>query len=305
MSYPQDFCVICAKSEELQQVMEIFDQQFERKRGRFKSDQLYVVPTKSGTSAANVPGEYTILATTCVGMGHMNAAIRTAQVINNNQPGILLFVGTAATLKPSEIQIGDVVIPRKAINRFYEKVSEKGQDDYEQRIALVDFKETFFENSNALISDIATINCSPEALSTVASIPFTQVALEHGQLGKVKIANEEFQLRQPKIFDDVDIFSCGMVVDSVSYRTFLTSMVHASMRKVGIIDMESYGFFNAIEAGRDGGVGSNCAGIMIRGISDYAGRKQQTETLPDDWKKKAVRNAAIVASSLISRVASV
>ena len=46
-------------------------------------------------------------------------------------------------------------------------------------------------------------------------------------------------------------------------------------------------------------MGSDTEGVMIRGVSDYAGRKQQTETKPDDWKSVCVANAAIVAAQII------
>jgi hypothetical protein len=69
--------------------------------------------------------------------------------------------------------------------------------------------------------------------------------------------------------------------------------------------MESFGFFRAIEASRDMEVKFNCSGLMIRGISDYAGRKYDTESRPDGWKDKAVRNAAIVTGALMKKLATI
>jgi nucleoside phosphorylase len=295
MSY--DFCVICAKPDELGDVIAVFDGKFNKGRGPSVAQQGYVVRAATGSRKC------TISVTTTVGMGHLNAAVRTAQVVHSHQPGILFFIGTAATLKPGEIQVGDVVIPRKAVNRIYEKISEQGQSDYERRVRLTDFREMIFENRNALISDIATVNSSPDAMTIAAQISADDIELEQGELGTVTVGEQQYTLRLPRIFNDVDIFSCGMVVDSVSYREFLTRMADENMRKVGIIDMESYGFFNAIEAIRDVGVSTSTQGIMIRGISDYAGRKEQTERLPANWKQKAVRNAAIVAGWLIQKIA--
>jgi nucleoside phosphorylase len=90
-----------------------------------------------------------------------------------------------------------------------------------------------------------------------------------------------------------------MVVDSVSYREFLTGRGLGHARKAEVIDMESFGFFKVLEALSKTGVGHSTQGIMIRGISDYAGRKQQSEQLPAGWKESAVRNAAHAAADLI------
>lgn len=117
------------------------------------------------------------------------------------------------------------------------------------------------------------------------------------------MGGQSIALRQPKVLDDLDIFSCGMVVDSVSYRTFLTDLADQTMRKAAIIDMESYGFFGAISATKATGVGTVCEGIMVRGVSDYAGRKQQTEQIPGNWKALAVKNAATVAAELVKQIA--
>lgn len=290
-----EFAIICAKPEELRQVIAVFDEKkFKRMRGRRLLDQVYEIPSSEGPMS--------LLVTTCNAMGHMPAAVRTAQVITVNQPSVIIFLGTAASLRPEKIQIGDVVIPRKAVSRVYEKVSEKGQDDYERRVAMNGFRETFFDE-NALISDISTEDCTVEALTAMAGVEISRIKLEAGSNAQVTIGEQQYSLRKPTVFDDVDIFSCGMIVDSVSYRTFLTRLADESMRKVGIIDMESHGFFSAIRALKNSPAGAVADGIMIRGISDYAGRKQQTEALPNDWKVKSLRNAALVAQRVVERIA--
>jgi nucleoside phosphorylase len=301
MSSQHDYCVLCAKEGELTEVIKVFNDHFEARRGDYSADRVYAVPTRTGTGAAGEPGMQTIFATTCVGMGHTAAAVRTAQVIKIHQPGVIIFLGTAAALRPHEIQLGDVVIPKKAILRVYDKVSEKCPKEVAQ-LAAEGFREMFFGN-NALHSDIDTASCSPEALAAMATIPVSEINLEQGTQASIVLGGETIQLRAPKIVKDVDIFSCGMVVDSISYRTFLTTMADSSMRKVGIIDMESYGFFHAL-AGSMNGAGVFSTGLMIRGISDYAGRKKDTEKLPTDWRSASVRNAARVAQKLISVLAS-
>jgi hypothetical protein len=68
-----EFCLLTAKPEELRSVIEILDSRFERTRGRRITDQVYKIPPESSGM--------TLFITTCVGMGHMNAAVRAAQII--------------------------------------------------------------------------------------------------------------------------------------------------------------------------------------------------------------------------------
>ena len=285
-----EFCIICAKPGELTQLISVFDAKFKRIRGNNLSDRVY-----------KVGSDMKVRVTTCSSMGNTSAAIRTAQMITTSQPAIMIFLGTAASLKPDEVQIGDVVIPRKAVSRIYEKISEHGQRDYNDRADHGNFREFFFEK-NALISELSTIECSEAALTAVAGLNDASVHLEEGQSGSIKLAEREISLRKPKIHDDIEIFSCGMVIDSITYREFITKSMDQNLRKVAIVDMESYGFFKSIDATSKSGVGTGCSGVMIRGISDYAGRKSQTEARPEGWKEKSVRNAAIVAAALIEQL---
>lgn len=294
-----EFAIICAKSEELRQVIDVFDERkLSKVRGRHRADQVYEVPSKDGAVLR-------VVVTTCNAMGHMTAAIRTAQIVMAHQPQIVMFLGTAASLVPEEIQVGDVVVPKMAINRFYDKISELGQKDYEKRTARGSFKERFF-GDNALIAEMAMANCSETALGAMASIKPKDIKFEVGSEGEITIDSVSHKLRTPKLVEDVDILSCGMLVDSVSYRNFLKQAAeeHYS-RKVGIIDMESHGFFTALDALKRQPPGTLAEGLMIRGISDYAGRKQQLETVPSDWKNLSVRNAASVAYTLMMKLAEV
>jgi thioredoxin reductase len=58
-------------------------------------------------------------------------------------------------------------------------------------------------------------------------------------------------------------------------------------------------------------VGAGPAGLAAavyaasEGLSNYAGRKRDTESRPDGWKDKAVRNAAIVTGALMKKLATI
>jgi nucleoside phosphorylase len=297
--YPYNFGVICATKEELDSVVAIFNGKFTRGRGRHHLDIVFSVPRDSTQKLS-------IYVTTCVNMGNMDAAIRTAEVIISHQPFALFFIGTAASMDPEKVKIGDVVIPQKAVMRIYEKISEEGQTDYKRKSAKEGFEEYFFRN-NALIAETRIVNCSPDALSAFAGIPIKNLSLQEvPPLQEVpQSGSEPKDRRKPTIHQDVHIFNCGMVVDSVSYCNFIRSLVDDNMRKVGAIDMESVGFYSAVEAARKTGVGNFTVGLMIRGISDYATGKEQLEKLRVDYKSICVRNAAVVAAELISGLAPV
>lgn len=293
-----DVCVICAKSEEARSIISVFK----------KMPNFAPIQANGGSRSENgfTVDALTVKVTTCSDMGHMSAAVRVAQVIAESRPEIIIFVGTAASLKPHEIQLGDVVIPKKAVIRRYDKISEKGQRDYDERKQDTGFREFFFDET-ALISEVSTINYSVEAGDLIASLDIGTIALENNIGEKVQIAEQELEMRAAKVHDDVDIFSCGMVIDSVAYRQFITSNAQSNLRKVAIVDMESHGFFTAIQSiptSSFGGMSSgHCSGIMIRGVSDYAGRKTQTEARPSGWKERAVRNAATVTAALLTVIA--
>jgi nucleoside phosphorylase len=287
-----EFGIICAKSKELRDLISVLDHYFEKVRSDTLTSRIYRV----------VPTELRVQVTTCNAMGHLSAAIRTSQILATVQPSILIFLGTAASLKASDVQVGGVVIPRKAISRSYEKITEAGQPDYDLRKKTTSFEEYFFRET-ALISDLSTTECAAEALTAIASLQTAKIILERGETGCIELRGEKVELRMPRIHDDIDIFSCGMVIDSVAYREFLSDSANVHLRKTTVVDMESYGFFKAIEAARFL-TRTACSGIMVRGISDYAGRKYQTEALPQDWKRKSVRNAAIVAVALLQQLAS-
>lgn len=285
-----DLAVLCAKSEELAQLQTVFREEFTRKSGERVVDQIYKFDTPSG------PKE--LIAMTCGEMGHTAAAIQTARLIVQHQPKVIFFVGTAASLSPTEVQLGDVLVPRKAVHRMYDKISEKGQKDFESRMNGEGPKEVFLED-NILCADTVVSQVSPDMLGALSGVQLDPKELKRGETTEIRLEDQTIELRDPKILQDEDVFSCGMVVDSLSYRKFINGIADSNYRKLKIIDMESHGFYSAIDHAKKSGVGSDTEGLMIRGVSDYAGRKQQTEDKPGDWKSVCVANAAIVTAQII------
>lgn len=246
-------------------------------------------------------GKKRIILKTCGSMGHTSAAISTASIISDHAPICVFFVGTAASVNPAKIQLGDVVIPRKTIYRMYEKVSQAGQDDYDVRARRGKTAECFLGDS-MLIGDAKTVELSPDMQTVLATVDLVGTRLLSGTLGSMSVGGVQTHLRDSKIHLDEDVITCGMVVDSLSYRDFLNDIAFEVARKAAIIDMESFGFYFAIDSAKKSPLGSSTDGVMIRGISDYAGRKQQIEAKPEDWKQVSVQNAATIVAKIISSV---
>lgn len=287
-----DIAILCAKSEELMCVQKVLRDQFIKiVDNENPIDQLFDVP--------GAERNIRLLVRTCGSMGHLSAAIHTSRLISQFQPKIIFFVGTAASLDPNQLQLADVIIPRKAVHRVYDKISEKGQKDYERRCVDDKFEERFY-GANILCVQTDTREVSAEIQGLLTGVNYDQISLERGKADQIELNGENYPFRTPKIHYDEDIFSYGMVVDSISYREFIQRHADLSNRKISAIDMESYGFYTAIDLAKTSGLGTDCEGIMIRGISDYAGRKQQNEGRPDDWKQKSVVNAALVTAKIIA-----
>ena len=290
-----EYAILCAKQEELAAVVGVMRniKEFELKTGDRPFEVIFEAKTDRGTKR--------IILKTCGSMGHTSAAISTASIIADHSPVCIFFVGTAASVNPSKIQLGDVVIPRKTIYRMYEKISQKGQSDYETRVERGKTQEYFLGDS-MLIGDAKTVELSRDMQAVLATVDLADTNLLSGTLGSIFVGGSETNLRLSKVHLDEDVITCGMVVDSLSYRDFLNDIALDVARKAAVIDMESYGFYFAIASAKMTPLGSSTDGVMIRGISDYAGRKQQTEVRPEDWKKVSVENAAIIVARIISSV---
>lgn len=283
-----DYGVICAKTQELAVLRGVLDSEFPIRAYNSKPD----LPAWVVKSRPDAPPR-TLFATCCGSMGHVHAASRTAQMVTRYGPSLMLFVGTAASLDPREIRLGDVVIPQTAFYRIYDKIVQKDSGSFAQA-GTKDFVEHFF-NDTALLADLQTESLSDGSLIALSgycpSVQLKDDTLDSYWMGQLK------QPRPPVVETDTDIVTCGMVVDSENYKEFLRSKVG---RKARTIDMESFGFFKAIKQLHDSGAGENTDGIMIRGISDYGGRKEETE-ISANWKTVSMINAAMVACDLIKQ----
>jgi nucleoside phosphorylase len=282
--------VLTAKAEELRDVKVIFDAAFKRldRGGDAEKQTVYLIPGRPRSP------ERRLLATTCDAMGSLHAAVRTAQLVGRYTPSLMLFVGTAASLRPGKVRLGDVIVPETAWMRIYDKIVEAPQQAYQDAVARQNFRERFF-NDHVLLATSFSEDLSQAARDYVSDVDFSAVEATLDDADLPAPWASELK-RKPRVIDDTGIANCGMVVNSETYRDFL---LETADRKIDAIDMESYGFFKALrDLNR-----TATAGLMIRGISDYAGRKEGVELGPTKWKQIANKNAARVALAMVRGIA--
>lgn len=291
------YCIITATPDEMSDILPIIREEFPDKPEKSRPGIFVkIINTDAGSHSI------TLLLTQTTGMGNIHAAIKTAQVISEYQPSLILFVGTAASMRPEKLHVGDVVIPRAAHLHIYDKIVEEGQDEYRICEGDANFEE-FFLGKNALLHSTSAQNLDELCAPLIACIDGS-ASLETGRSDETAVAAPQTS-RIPKIERDSEIITCGMVVNSKKFKDLIFDRAG---RKAYAIDMESFGFFQAIAdlKGRPTNEDANpVIGIMVRGISDYAADKELTENQPAGWKRIATRNAGRIACQLIKLHASI
>ena len=292
------YCLITATDAELRGLTKVLDEYFpDRPRKPINNYATWIV-------GRHEEGPTTLIATRLQDMGGLHAAIRTAQIITNLNPSLVLFVGTAASMSPRKARLGDVVIPHHCYAYFYRKVVDERQPDYKEKKADPNFNEFLFEdNSSALLYTPFKNNFDADSAVFTTLIP-DDIELEDHSDPAVwpEWLKEIHPERPPKIDYEFGIATCGMLVNSEKFRGVLESKAGY---KAPIIDMESFGFFEAVEAlkkSKNSREARPLHGIMIRGVSDYAVNKDDTEGVGGEWKRIAIANASRVACELIRAI---
>jgi nucleoside phosphorylase len=230
------------------------------------------------------------------GMGNIESAARTAQLIEHYRPVLVLFVGIAGSLDPERARIGDVFLPQTVKTRFYNKIKDLTKESF-KKLTADERRETFMNRCCKLDFDFQEERITAAARKLIAQIP-----VEHftNSMGNEDLPTEwkERKLylgRRAGLQMEETSFSWEKVISSNSYVKFLRTQVG---RAPTCVDMESYGFLKAVNAlyERPGAIG-----LIVRGISDYA-QDKITSDGETKWRDLAKRNAAKVARMLIQEV---
>jgi nucleoside phosphorylase len=277
--------VMCAKPDELEIVQGLFSPHFAPIKNRGSEFTEYLLPASgSGT-------EEKLILCNCADMGNTFAAAATGYFIGTRQPNLMLFLGTAGSLRPNKCKPGDVVIPSACDTRYYDRICEKDSNDFRELTSRADFREYFFGSGDGGYLN-ALNHRSAQAELTLAAGKYRTTYLSNRR-AKVTKKLQQFPTGDTpaQIHSDARIFSWDMIIDSAAYRDFLVPLLD---RKVCAVDMESFGFLKTIDTFAKRQTDKTTNGLVIRGISDNS-----TAKASEFDQKTAMTNAAIVAVDLI------
>lgn len=178
-----------------------------------------------------------VVAFSCFGMGRVQAANATKDVINDFNPDVVLLVGITAGLLPEKQIVGDIVVPDQIIDYELQKITSDGPEEryqtYRPDALLLNRVKNFDDTS--WLSNLAF---DPKNLSLS---------------------------RQPKLYTSCDVL-CGDKVDDYGS---IASQHLEQWPKAQAFEMESAGVASAIyQTVRQRRM------IMIKGISDFVNGHQ-------------------------------
>lgn len=282
------FCITTAKSDELTHFIPVFQSYFGG--GRPLHGGTLFRYLKPGSKPRDTT---TIFLTTCGGMGNILSASRSAEIATAFAPTYFIFSGTAGSLSPDTVRLGDVVIPMSVVSRHYQRICEKGERDYVARV-IPGYEELFFKDS-ALIADVGTRDLPRQSHSAIGRLDKVGLSqkVAAGCANVPLPQSQAANARAAKVVDDINVMTCGLLINSDPYRDFV--LLKCPL-KTAAVDMESFGFMRAHDSAV--GLGTPFTPVIIRGISDYAG-KRTTLARDPRWGEIANKNAAMVAAEFI------
>jgi nucleoside phosphorylase len=178
-----------------------------------------------------------VVAFSCFGMGRVQAANATKDVINDFNPDVILLLGITAGLFPDKQIVGDIVVPDQIIDYELQKITSEGREDryqvYRPDALLLNRVKNFDETSwiKNIAFDPSTLNLS----------------------------------RPPKLHTSGDIL-CG---DKVDDNGSVASEHQSQWPKAQALEMESAGVASAIYQ-----TINQRRMIIIKGISDFVNGDQ-------------------------------
>jgi len=216
----------------------------------------------------------TNIVVTCLGsQSNMDSAITTLSMLYRYSPRHIFLYGIAGGMQKEKYQRGTVVIGSDIVFRKISKV--------------VDDEKYLFE------------------MPPVATTPHGQIIAREFMTNLPSSAIEQHPKKDWGTFKVVHekIFTWDLVLDSPTVRDKMLALD----RKLSVVEMEAAGFFKAIhhyknyfiarnfnKSGKNGEVD----GLIIRGVSDYAAHKAESDA-ELFWRKMAADNASYILMKII------
>ncbi|ESQ76961.1 hypothetical protein [Asticcacaulis sp. YBE204] len=284
-------------------------------------------------------GHVRIVVHTLEAMGNIEATLGTTAGIATVQPDLVILVGLAGSLRPDEVQLGDVVVSTqaklytsdkvadsrailkdgKAKYRFDTDTEDTGRYVVDSRDKFMD--QSFFRYERRFVESAGTRMIVADGESALSA---SMAAMERvAETSVPQSYRQEFKARSVPKLHCGWLLANSQVVDSAEFRDYLVAKdgdrdfdLHRQTGEIDriawkegrilAVDMESYGVLRAVETLRskqpsEGGVKNLLGGIVVRGISDLCEVKGNTDD-GGQTRLIAVRNASKVALGIIESI---
>ena len=295
MGSPQNLPVgailLCAKADEKTVITGVVPKYFTRTQSVAGGYPTFKLPAEDAGMEENL-----ILAD-CGEMANVSSASRTGYLLAKFNPGLIIFLGTAGSLKPEQCQVGDVVVPTLGVvTKYYDKLEDAGRGIFgfgvERPNNVADLGALTRDRHKYLLrKQERNLDLTGEGRAYISEAASNRTGGNTLASGLKKFVATS---RSPEVHKDTMIFSWDMVLGSEHYRSLLERQINS---KAFAVDMESYGFLSAVEQFQAPPVERAISSIVVRGISDICGDKRSSGS--DGRNEVATENAAHVACRII------
>lgn len=283
--------ILCAKPEEKSELITIVSEYYDATDSVLSGYPTFNLP------AGDAGVEEVLILADCGQMANVSAASRTGYLAARFAPNLIIFVGSAGSLKPDECEKFDVVVPTLGVETmYYDKIEDAGQLGFFRKA----HKPSGVAELGAFTANKYQYSLSPRRKNISLAghgsgyVATACAANNKGATIKTGLENAPGKETVPKVHIDASIFSWDMVLASGRYRDLLVKQLD---RKTTAVDMESFGFLSALEQFSAPPTSKPISGLIVRGISDVCGDKSGSQE--EGRNALATRNAARVACHIV------
>ena len=290
LNAPVGVILLCAKTDEKARITPIVSTYFKRTTSILEGYPTFIL------DAEDSQVEERLVVADCGEMANVSAASRTGYLATRFNPNLMVFVGTAGTLQPDKCRIGDVVVPTLGVvSKYYDKIEDGGGEGFDGNTmpsqaadlgAFTKDKKTYTLRKK--MNNFKLTGQGRDYISEAMGMSATQDLLDF-DLQKLPL-----QTSVPAVHVDSSVFSWDMILASDHYRSLLIKQIDS---KAYAVDMESFGFLNALLEFQAPPADKAISSVVVRGISDDCGNKHNS--FDTGRNHVATDNAAHVACRII------
>lgn len=263
-------------------------------------------------SVASVPGsdaKALVVAAAMGSMGQAQSGTFTSEAILRWHPRHILLLGICGSVVGKKLPMGDVMVPEEI--RGFDTGEVNDSDDgprytfrptgHAPSLSLLDSARALtLDDSNlkSWRSDVVKLTAERKSVMPPDPGPVTLPPEPHASSGAKK---RKLTWRPNLHVGEKQILASGnFVLKSKELAELLKSTIDS---RISAVEMEAKGLFDAVRIYAERITGKAPSVLVIRGVSDYAGRDkalvdEQTGGL---WRQRAAQGAALFAAHFISR----